>query len=638
MKKFLWCRLMFVFALMIGCCLIAGCSGSNSSADTVSLHGSWSGVHKVGGTSVPLQLVGAINHQTGSNEFTGSMTVNGEEYNLKGTIENDDVQAILTNSTSTINWSGKHINGRIKGTYTHSAMAPAKMLSAAADVAPTSGTIDIVKFLDIQGNIKMGPWLLYSQDNTKSMASMTIRIGLGGSENSVTATVTGTDSATGSKTNYGTFTMSNYFEAEGVNMYEYTFNNLPSNSLFSYVINITDANKNKYSVNATFRTPPSRADIDSKRVTSQIFFGMGDNRRELTSASDNLPMVEENMIAYGGIISDANEQSCIIHCGDAVSLGKKIDTLYLARYYGWQNEWLKSSNDTPTTDKYKHDYRYHTWMRASMPTFMAPGNHEGYSGLISMDSHLDNSSLELYGKLMTNPAEDHVVLPNGSNSYTYMADYGGMRVISLNTYYCFNQDDVNAITNKLTTWVNEAYPGGPIILVVHPSPYGSGYQPDKENGNFYFAKMANLQDYFKKLFAGKKNVIVISGHVHETARTLQDDINYYVLGTGGAHDMNYGDVKETYPSALEVLRNYDIDSFVKLSNYTGPSSIPGYFTPSLLSQYYLPVTDPHLQNVYLDFAFAKFTVDYKTRQVTAVIYGAKDGDKGKIIDENTWKY
>lgn len=654
MKKLLLSRFILVVAVIIGCYLVAGCSGGNSNADTASLHGDWSGVHKVGGKSEPLQLVGDIKHEAGSNEFTGSMTVNGEEYNLKGTIENDDVKAVLTNSTSTINWIGKYINGRIKGTYTHAATSPAKVVSATVDAAPASGTFDLVKFLNIQGNITMGPWLLYSQDNTRGLASMTIRIGVEGSENSVTATVTGTDPATGSKINYGAVTMSNYFEAEGVNMYEHTFDNLPSNSLFSYIINITDSKKAKYSVNATFRTPPSRADIESGRVTSQVFFGMGDNRRELTSASDNLPMVEENMIAYGGIMSDTNEQSCIIHCGDAVSLGNKIDTLYLARYYGWKNEWLKSSNDTPTTDKYNHDYRYHTWMRASMPTFMAPGNHEGYSGLISMDSHLDNSSLELYGKLMTNPAVDHVVLPNGYNSYTYMADYGGMRVISLNTYYCFNQDDVTAITNKLTTWVNEAYPGGPVILVVHPSPYGSGYQPDKENGNYYFAKMANLQDYFKKLFAGKKNVIVISGHVHETARAFQDGINYYVLGTGGAEDMNYGDAytktvttdSSIFGSSYVSTTYYDVDSFVKLSNYTGPPTkqkISDCISvansqgqgPSCVSK---DKDYPQLQNIYKDFAFAKFTVDYRARQVKAVIYGAKDGDKGKVIDINSWQY
>jgi len=424
--------------------------------------------------------------------------------------------------------------------------------------------------------------------------------------------------------------MSNYLLVEGVNMYEYIFKDLPSNSLFSYVIEVTDSKKATYSVNATFRTPPSRADIESGKVTSQVFFGMGDNRREFTSASDNLPMVEQNMMLYGGIISttdngktyysNADAQSCVIHCGDSVSFGRNIDAFILFRYYGWKHEWLKSSNDTEKTDKYGHNFRYHTWMRASMPTFMSPGNHDGIKyGVDLIGGKISKTDLGLYGALMTNtniPAEEHVILPDGADSFTYMVDYGGFRVISLNTYYSFSAADAAAIKLKLSNWVAEAYPGGPVILVLHPSPYGSANQDEKINGNYDFSNMAALQAYLNTTFKGKKNLIIISGHVHETARTVQNDINYYVLGSGGAQDMNPGGAKDGA---------YDIASFVKLSNYTGPST-------------YKSDTDPQFKNVYLNFAFGKFTVDYKARKVTAVIIGANDGDKGKIIDEHTWDY
>jgi hypothetical protein len=609
---------LLVLSMAIG--VLAGCSGSDSAAKTVSLHGAWGGAHVEGGTATSAQLSGTIVHETGSKDFSGSMTINEEEYTLKGTIENKVIQIIMSNPQSSITWNGEYIDGRMKGSYTRSANATNKAVSDAATVAPTTGTFSVMQYLNIQGNIKMGPWLLYSQDNTKSQGNMTIRIGFSDDIITANTTVTGTDPATGTTINYGTFPMVKTVKIDGYILYEYTFQQLPSNALFSYVININDPSvKNPYSINATFRTPPSWADIDSGKVTSQVFFGMGDNRREYGTASDNLPMVENNMIQYGGISSDVTAQSCIIHCGDAVSLGKNIDYFAPAvfRSYGWGIEWLKSSNDTAKTDTYKHDLRPHTWMRASMPTFMAPGNHEGYSNLPSMALGTGKGDLDFYGVLMTRiPAADQIMLTNGEVSWTYMADYGGMRVISLNAYYCFNQTDLDAITNKLTTWVNGAYPGGPIILVVHPSPYGSGYAPEHENGGFYFSNMPNLQTYLKKLFVGKKNVIVISGHEHETARALQDGINYYVLGTGGAADMNYGGLKDN---------KYDIDSFVKLSNYTGPST-------------FNKVSDPNFQNVYMDFAFAKFTVDYKAKQITTVIYGAKDGDNGKIIDVNIWNY
>ena len=44
------------------------------------------------------------------------------------------------------------------------------------------------------------------------------------------------------------------------------------------------------------------------------------------------------------------------------------------------------------------------------------------------------------------------------------------------------------------------------------------------------------------------------------------------------------------------------------------------------------------KNEYNDFAYAKFTVDYKARSITSEIIGAKSDDKGKSVDKFMWYF
>jgi hypothetical protein len=594
------CRILLVgvFVISVGCG--TGDTSLPISSEVGTLHGEWGGVYSEPNSTTKLDFTGNIVHKQGSKDFIGSMSINEEQFDVVGSVENNIVQMTFSNPTSSITYNGKHIAGRISGMFTRSTSDTAKTASA---TVVTSGDFSLIKFLNVPSAISMGPWLLYTQDNDNNTSNMTIRIGL---DQSSSATVKVTDT-TNEKT-YGPFPMDvrdtlrdtiGYSSLGPQDIRQYTFSGLPTNRLFSYTIAVT-ANKTKAvsTVDASFRTAPSWADIQSGAVPNQVFFSYGDNRRLVTSATDHLPKVEENFIKTSGV-TDSTAQSFLAHNGDASTLGKHLNTLYVARYYGWAHEWLRSANGFDSTYK-ENDLRYHTWLRASVPTFMSAGNHEYKANIL--EKSYNRSALHFYGTLMAgvykDPA-DNVTLKDGTtsyDSYTYMADYGGIRIIVLNVYNCYSATDAASILSKIQTWIAGAYPGGPVILLLHPSPYGSA----TSDGD-YWNDVAKLNADIQPLINNKKNVIVISGHTHRTARNLVNDVNYYVLGTGGADDMS-----STYEAWM------------------------------------LPFSSG-LKTPFADFAYGKFTVDYKDRKITAEIIGANSDTKalipsGGIVDTNTWYY
>lgn len=589
----------------------AGPPAAAQAASVGTLHGQWGGIRFEHGNRAT--ITGNIEHVAGEASFKGTLTINGVQHDVSGTINGTDVQATISSSSSVLRWSGKYVAGRLTGSYTS---AP----SAKAASAP-SGTLSMIKFLNIQGVIEEGPWLLYTQDNTNGLGNMTVRVGLTQEYDewytfvpvkhtyNPTASVQVKNVSTGAT--YGPFDMAvsytNHYVGEvdiayntdyTVQIFQYTFSGLPSNELFEYTVTITDksrkdssGNRIPYSVTASFRTPPSIADIQSGKVTSQVFYSFGDNRRLYGDDSDHLPMVEENMCLNSGLNDDPTAQTCFLHNGDAVCLGQQFyqcspATAY--RHYGWREEWLRASNGS----SYGHDLRWHTWLRASLPTYMSPGNHEG-KNMIGQTSY-GHGDLSVFGHLMAGvyaQEADHVTLGGTSpyDTYTYMADYGGMRVVVLNVYDCFSQSDAAAITAKMKGWIDGAWSGGPIALIMHPSMYGSSGAESS-----YWADITQLRQDIQPLINNRKNTFVISGHTHVVERTVNQDVNYYVLGTGGADDMSSG-------------------------NTTDPTFVP------------LSVIN---QRSYGNFAWTKFTVDYKARRISSMIYGTEDG----VIDNNSWTY
>jgi len=81
---------------------------------------------------------------------------------------------------------------------------------------------------------------------------------------------------------YTRFNTVGYQEFDTVQIYEYTFKDLPSNMLFDYGVMHRYSEKHKarptHWVYASFRTPPSLGDIAGGKVTEQVFYSFGDNR------------------------------------------------------------------------------------------------------------------------------------------------------------------------------------------------------------------------------------------------------------------------------------------------------------------------------------------------------------------------
>lgn len=629
-----------LFSTVTNCCRIlllgifvifAGCSDGDTSLPVYSevgaLHGAWGGVHLEDSLSADTSIKVDLVHAKDSKNFSGSILIQEELFHVVGSLENNIIQMTLTSPSSTIKYDGTYSAGRINGTFSRSSLIPASATSKEVNsvTMPANGSFGLIKFLNVPSVISMGPWLLYTQDNTTNTSNMTVRIGL---DPSATATVKVTDATDPTKT-HGPFPMAKTATLGSAqigdqDIRQYTFSGLPSNRLFSYSVTVI---KNGVSadVDASFRTAPSWGDINSGAVPNQVFFSFGDNRRLFNSDTDHLPKVEENIIRSSGLSTDPNVQTFLAHNGDATEMGQHIDvmnSITLYRHYGWAHEWLRSANGFDS--KYtSNDLRYHTWMRASVPTFMSAGNHEGKDSF--GQTNYKRGSFEWYGTLMAgiynNSTDDHVELKDGTtsyDSYTYMADYGGIRLIVLNTYNCYSATDQQAIQNKIKTWIAGAYSNGPIILLLHPAPYGS---TDSEIGN-YWDNMTKIKDALLGLFKGNENrLIVISGHTHRTARayekyllpdgkTYTDYINYYVLGTGGADDMS------DTPSSWMI-----------------PFSIKD---PA-------GVKNPYVAAPLADYGYGRFTVDYNARTITAEIIGAHSGTSGvvpngTVVDTHTWSY
>jgi hypothetical protein len=609
MNKMKWILGLCFFGLIAGSILtFGGCGGHDSPVaiqNKGALHGDWGGVHSEAISRTKAKHMLSINHEQGLKDFNGSMTLDGEQFNIVGSMENNVIHFVSENAKSIISYDGQYIAGRMNGTFTRKNSSLEKNPSSSGfdATAPTSGSFGLIQFLSIPDTIDIGPWLLYSQDNVNNLSNMTVRVGLNNKK--LSADVMATDTTNGKQ--YGPFAMNltaNYtygttvVAQNYVGIFQHTFSGLPSNRSFSYALNIKDDKGKTSSATASFRTPPSWEDIKNGVVANQVFYSFGDNRREFGKEANNLPYVEENLVSNSDLTTDASAQSFLSHNGDATTLGQHFDQVTantLWRHLGWKAEWLNSSNESK--DDKGFDRRYHTWLRASVPTFMSVGNHEGKDmieqGVVGV--YLPKS-FDIFGNLMAgiyNSNDDAIQIDfQGKyfDTYTYVVDHGGIRNIVLNTLNCYSRRDAEAVKSKIKTWIDGAYPGGLIILTLHPTLFVDSTEVGQPG---CWHTTAQLKADLQPLIDNRKNVIVIQGHVHETARTVDKDVNYYVFGTGGAPDMT-ADKDKSW-----------------MVNFSSGKSKP-----------------------YINFAYGQFSVDFSARKVTAYIYGMR----GEIIDEHSWNY
>jgi len=606
-----------IFLMCIGC----GDDGEKN----YSLNGSWNGRHtnSVGLATSPLKV--DIVHKD-PNSFSGSAVINEKEYTISGEVENDTINATLSGPMETITWTGKvyHYN-EIQGTY-------AKMDTGGTQPTETGDFFmakdgsSIYSKIDVPDNVKMGPWLVYYGDPT----SMLVRVVLYKQckHNEIkqgTVTVTG-----GGKTTDFPLIPSTWYPPEVIksgfslspgwdnsmpfsgdrpdrrHYLEAHLTGLTPDTEYTYTIKNTDA-LGDGTVRANFRTAPP---VNNRERL--VFYAYGDNRAEYANHSSALWEVENT------IANDTRERSFILHAGDAVTLGQDLECV-VGHQYGWLSEWLLQKPKETKWDR-------HGWLRANIPTFMTVGNHELKDDIKTgsswrpFHSNYYPTDHDMYWFLMGrfhSYAPDRGIV-NTYNNYkidgysfsdtydtnTYYVDWGDVRVISLNTYFVYNQNELNNIKTKLQQWVQGRKAQGKVTILVLHSPMYYGI-------NLYEVGYPNVLDSVEKIRLEFEPIItedvqlVITGHKHITTRTgpIRNGVNtepgvapvYYILGTGGAQDVT------DKPDDQELIYS---DTFT-------------------VSQ----------KKFAANIEFARFTVDWDDMTIYAdILSGDPDSNPGALID------
>ncbi len=339
-------------------------------------------------------------------------------------------------------------------------------------------------------------------------------------------------------------------------------------------------------ITASFKTAPPAGSTNNV-----VFYAYGDNRtwHNKTYGESQFPKVEETMV------DDMADRSFVIHVGDASNLGWWLNYMPDELQLGWQAEYLRSSNDK--------EWQKHVWLRANYPTFMSVGNHElkrktGVTQFYPEDHAMydfimgnfsrykkENTLFFTYGS--ENPFSSDLTYEGTFDSQTYMTDWGDLRIINLNTYFCFTDSDLTNLKSKLKLWVTGRKAAGkPTILVLHSPIF---WNENVVQTGDKLDSQTTIRDQIIPIIQDDVN-LVLSGHTHITTRTKEIYYEkdktitigagkgpvYYIIGTGGAQDMTKP--KPTATQYSDVLTK------------TGEKSLS-------------------------DYAWAKFTVDYAAGKI-----------------------
>jgi hypothetical protein len=325
-----------------------------------------------------------------------------------------------------------------------------------------------------------------------------------------------------------------------------------------------------------------------------------------------------------GIQDKTDLQTFIIHIGDATMKGQDLGSLYGGYHVGWSNEYLKRSYETDQWEK-------HTWLRATLPTIMSAGNHEGKK--VYSDKSYVPSDFRLYDTLMVDPknrinSKDKVSVKYHGFSYNaaYKVDWGSLRIISLNSYVVMNASEAGNVLSWLSSMIEGRKEGGlPTILLLHPPLWMRlNKDPIEQVGN-YWATQEDLEkgvltdgEYLNSLHDTIKTDVqlVLTGHVHATGRTkVKDGVTYYIIGGGGVPDLDHPGDGDGDLSIVNMATLSNFNCTIMPDNkycdypqwYTGPS----YQEDGL--------------------AWTRIQVDYEAQTIMIKIYNLKTD----LIDRNT---
>jgi len=281
----------------------------------------------------------------------------------------------------------------------------------------------------------------------------------------------------------------------GDNQFSYTIKNLDYSKRVYYQVTILDPSGSAHKYNGSFMSPPAPYE------TAVSFYAYGDTR-------DNPPIHNDVLIQ---MINDSEEnpalrQTICLHTGDFVLRGLIEDR--------WDNDYF-----------YYRKYEDTNKFLTMFPIMASVGNHEFYPANID-DATFTNDPPLLLKKYWPYPFYEQ-----GDHFY-YSFDYGPAHFAIVDVY-TLSYDKGSPQYEWLKNDLEKSDKPWKFVVFHHPA-YAAGTAFDFNYGPY--ASTERIQENLCPLFRDQGIKLVIQGHRHYYSRSYvpDDDIQYLVLGGGGA--------------------------------------------------------------------------------------------------------
>ncbi len=287
---------------------------------------------------------------------------------------------------------------------------------------------------------------------------------------------------------------------------------LKKSKRYYYCVTLVKSDDNsKWNYQGSFLAPPSEED---KKLT---FYAYGDTR--------SFPADHNRVLHYLYADSQANglqdtRQTFLIHAGDFCSRGLQEDK--------WDGEFF-----------YYRKHKSTNTVLATFPLMGAVGNHEHYLDVKKHCTYQDIAALYRY-------YWNYPMYQTEDNCY-YSFDYGPVHVASLDVYSA--EYSTGSAQNE---WLKEDLLASdkPWKIVVFHHPAYCANKPGHDNG---YANTDDIRQYLCPILEDRKYGVnlVIQAHEHNYSRCIVNDMNYVMLGGGGAGLSKINDASASYVVCAE---------------------------------------------------------------------------------------
>lgn len=287
---------------------------------------------------------------------------------------------------------------------------------------------------------------------------------------------------------------------------------LKKSKRFYYCVSLVKTDDDsKWNYQGSFMAPPSEND---KKLT---FYAYGDTR--------SFPADHNRVLHYLNADSQDNglqdiRQTFLIHAGDFCSRGLQEDK--------WDGEFF-----------YYRKHKSTNAVLATFPIMGAVGNHEHY---IDVDGHCTyQTPASLYRNYWNYP-----MYQTADNCY-YSFDYGPVHVASLDVYSAEYSSG-----SPQNDWLKQDLLASdkPWKIVVFHHPAYCANKPGHDNG---YASTDDIRQYLCPILEDPQYGVnlVIQAHEHNYSRCIVNNMNYVMLGGGGAGLSDINDADASYVVCAE---------------------------------------------------------------------------------------